>query len=132
MANSDNVVRAGLTNKFKDVETLIEILKYDFKKYDIINNERKTDDVTYKTPAEEFEVSAFEKNAEFELKIKSNDGPTVYLIIEGAIEIEWNNFGEKNSEQFKKGNSFFVPASLSDYSIKSQNGCKYFVARVPV
>ena len=28
MANSDNVVRAGLTPKFKDVETLAEILTW--------------------------------------------------------------------------------------------------------
>lgn len=31
MASSDNVVRAGLTPKFKDIETLLKIL--DFKSY---------------------------------------------------------------------------------------------------
>ncbi len=30
MANSDNVVRAGLTNKFQDIEVLIDILNYKF------------------------------------------------------------------------------------------------------
>lgn len=31
MVNSDNVVRGGLTPKFKDTKTLVEMLKYEFK-----------------------------------------------------------------------------------------------------
>lgn len=131
MANSDNVVRAGLTNKFKDVDTLLGILQYDFKKYVIINSERKTDEFVYKTSAEEFEVSAFDKRTDFKKEIKFNNKPSVYLITEGVLEVEWIYNGEKNIEQFKKGDSFFVPASLSDYSVKSLQSCRYFVASVP-
>lgn len=35
--NSDNVVRAGLTNKFKDVDTLLNMLTYDDKNIDILS-----------------------------------------------------------------------------------------------
>jgi mannose-6-phosphate isomerase len=31
MVASDNVVRGGLTPKFKDTKTLVEMLKYEFK-----------------------------------------------------------------------------------------------------
>jgi mannose-6-phosphate isomerase len=31
MAASDNVVRAGLTPKFKDVDTLVDMLTYEYK-----------------------------------------------------------------------------------------------------
>ena len=31
MVNSDNVVRGGLTPKFKDTNTLLNMLKYEFK-----------------------------------------------------------------------------------------------------
>ena len=31
MVSSDNVVRGGLTPKFKDTKTLVELLKYEFK-----------------------------------------------------------------------------------------------------
>merc|ERR1719337_432598 len=31
MVNSDNVVRGGLTPKYKDTETLTEMLKYEFQ-----------------------------------------------------------------------------------------------------
>ena len=31
MVNSDNVVRGGLTPKFKDTTTLLNMLKYEFK-----------------------------------------------------------------------------------------------------
>lgn len=37
MASSDNVIRAGLTSKFRDVDTLIEMLKYRMGKPEIIN-----------------------------------------------------------------------------------------------
>lgn len=30
MSRSDNVVRSGLTPKFKDVETLVDMLTYDY------------------------------------------------------------------------------------------------------
>ena len=30
MVNSDNVVRGGLTPKYKDTKTLVEMLKYEF------------------------------------------------------------------------------------------------------
>ena len=56
MANSDNVVRAGLTDKFKDVNTLLEILDYNYSEFEIINKEQKSDGINYITKAEEFEV----------------------------------------------------------------------------
>lgn len=31
MVNSDNVVRGGLTPKYKDTKTLVEMLKYEFQ-----------------------------------------------------------------------------------------------------
>ena len=51
MANSDNVVRAGLTKKFKDVETLLNIIQYDFAECPVLHAEAGTDEVTYRTAA---------------------------------------------------------------------------------
>ena len=131
MANSDNVVRAGLTNKFKDVEALLEILKYDFSEYSIINKEQKIDEVVYKTGAEEFEISAFKKQGEFIKDFVSDDKPSVCLITEGVLEVSWEAGNEKKSEQFKKGQAFFVPASLKKYTFNSGSHVKYFIVNIP-
>ncbi|MHB8854212.1 MAG: mannose-6-phosphate isomerase, class I [Ignavibacteriaceae bacterium] len=131
MANSDNVVRAGLTNKFKDVKTLLDIIKYDFDIYDIINEEQKEDEVTYKTKAEEFEVSHYRKNRGYSLMKKSNDMLSVYLITEGTIEIAWNSGDIKSSLHFSRGESIFIPAALSEYEISILSAAEYFLVEIP-
>ncbi|MEJ2615179.1 MAG: mannose-6-phosphate isomerase, class I [Ignavibacteriaceae bacterium] len=131
MANSDNVVRAGLTNKFKDVKTLLEIIKYDFKEYDIINAEQKADEVKYKTDAEEFEITFYQKPAGFNKKNNSLDKPSIYLITEGIVEIKWDVKGNIKSEIYSKGESFFIPAALGDYEIFAKEPVEYFEVAIP-
>ena len=131
MANSDNVVRAGLTNKFKDVKTLLEIIKYEFKEYDIINAEQKADEVKYKTDAEEFEITYYHKPAEFTKKNNSLNKPSVYLITEGIIEIKWNVKENIRSEIYSKGESFFIPAALGDFEIFAKEPVEYFEVAIP-
>ena len=61
MANSDNVVRAGLTPKFKDVEILTEMLTFESGKDWIFKGEElRSGRVLYKPPVDEFAVEAFE------------------------------------------------------------------------
>ena len=131
MANSDNVVRAGLTNKFKDVKTLLDIIKYDFAKYEIINEEQKEDEVTYKTKAEEFEVSHFRKKDIFMRNHKSNGKLAVFLIAEGTIEFSWNSGELKSSQLFTKGESILIPAALSEYQITTNGAADYYVVNIP-
>ncbi len=131
MANSDNVVRAGLTNKFKDVKTLLEIIKYEFNNFRIINIEQKEDEVTYKTKAEEFEISSYQKQSGFRKKIKNDNKPIVYLIIEGTLEISWEYENSLHNQTFSKGESFFIPASLNEYEILLHNPANYIVVNIP-
>ena len=50
MANSDNVVRAGLTPKFKDVKTLTKMLKIGSENT-FVKTIEKEDKIIYQTPA---------------------------------------------------------------------------------
>ncbi len=131
MANSDNVVRAGLTNKFKDVKTLLDIIKYDFAKYEILNEEQKEDEIIYKTIAEEFEVSHYRKESGFAQMKKSKGKLAVYLITEGTIEIIWKSGDIKSSQKFSKGESIFIPAALSEYEISTLSAAEYYVVKIP-
>jgi mannose-6-phosphate isomerase len=62
MAASDNVVRAGLTPKFKDVKTLCTMLTYDTGKDWIINGTPFANGtgLSYDPPVEEFAVIRYQ------------------------------------------------------------------------
>lgn len=65
MSCSDNVVRAGLTPKLKDVPILIEMLTYkceagDLKKYKAIKEDEFTE--VFRPPIKDFAVAKIEVN----------------------------------------------------------------------
>jgi mannose-6-phosphate isomerase len=131
MANSDNVVRAGLTSKFRDVETLLDILKYNFGECEILNSGQKMDEVTYNTEAEEFKITRFKKGAGFKKLCRSNDRPSVCLIAGGEIEIVWSHAGVDHLHSFSRGDSFFIPAFLSEYRMSSIGETDFFRVEIP-
>jgi mannose-6-phosphate isomerase len=132
MANSDNVVRAGLTGKFKDVRTLLEILTYRFAEYPIINREQKADGVVYHTGAEEFEITAFQKDPGFDAMFDSGGGPAVILITGGSLSVQWEEDGEWRSEEFAKGESFLIPAILSRWRMSAKEKTGFYCVRIPL
>ena len=57
MVSSDNVVRGGLTPKFKDTQTLVEMLIYEFKERSASSGTSDTKGITkYETGYEEFMI----------------------------------------------------------------------------
>jgi len=131
MANSDNVVRAGLTNKFKDVKTLLDIIKYDFSRYDIINSQAKQDEIVYKTKAEEFEVACYRKSKNFSRILQTENKPSVFLIADGQLNVRWNINDDPGSLKFSKGESFLIPASLKEYEIANESKVKFYHVTIP-
>jgi len=131
MANSDNVVRAGLTNKFKDVGTLLDIIRYDFAECPVMESGAEAGEMTYKTTAKEFEVSRFQKLEGYHQKCFSGDRPSVYLIIKGSLDVQWNSNGSSKAAHYTAGESFFVPASLTQYEISVNSKAEYFSVMIP-
>jgi len=131
MANSDNVVRAGLTGKYKDVETLLEIMNYSFGEIDIINKKQIEDEIVFKTTAAEFEVSGYVKSSGSYHKLITGDKPIVVLIENGRLQVEWMLGEEKKSVIFGKGDSFILPAALSELSLFTLENTKYYVVIIP-
>jgi mannose-6-phosphate isomerase len=129
MANSDNVVRAGLTNKFKDIEALLAIIRYEFADCPVLN--AGTEDGTYRTAAEEFEVTKNKNLGGLRKKCFSSDRPIVYLIIQGSLEVHWNGDDSASTLKFVRGDSFFVPAALSQYEITSNEDVEFIAVAVP-
>ncbi|ORY52745.1 phosphomannose isomerase [Neocallimastix californiae] len=114
MATSDNVVRAGLTPKFKDVDTLVNMLTYTCKSADnqIVSGIpylQSTTTVLYNPPIEEFSIlcttlSPVTRQRESFHGIK---GPSIIIVTEGNGRIIYKN----NTFEACKGSIFFIGAN---------------------
>ncbi len=127
MANSDNVVRAGLTQKFKDVETLTEILTYRLGEVAAVHKDIAEYETSYRTPADEFQISKLKLSKNTLNTISENDTVQIFLVAEGAIELQWKD----HVQQFQKGNALLLPAMLSTYSIRTLSDAMLFKVTVP-
>lgn len=132
MANSDNVVRAGLTGKFKDVGALLDILTYRFAEYPVINQEQKADGVVYHTGAEEFQITGYQKDPGFDAVFESGGRPTVVLITGGSLSVQWEDDGGWRSETFTHGESFLVPAILPRWRMSAGGKAGYYCVTIPL
>ena len=102
MACSDNVVRAGLTSKLKDVPTLLKMLTYKTGRSEILKGELIQEGVLeYKGSSEEFRVLSIENSGIIPL-----NGPAILLFLTGAeVAIDLEIFNVKPSS------CFFVPSA---------------------
>ena len=127
MTNSDNVVRIGLTNKYKDVAALLEILDFSPNEVQVVNPDWRDGISIYRSSAEEFLVMNMKVAENFAKKIYTNDKVQIGLILNGRIELIWNS-AEKLI--LKKGESVLLPACIKEYVIRSQNWAEVYIASV--
>jgi mannose-6-phosphate isomerase len=128
MANSDNVVRVGLTPKFKDSPALLQILQYEPQPISILGSSTNDAKVVYPTPAPEFRVTRVRLQPD-EKRLEITGGkPQILIIIKGQLIVE-NTGGQAN---YAQGQSIFVPAILSDYTLHATDDTEYFMADIPI
>lgn len=126
MANSDNVVRAGLTEKFKDIKALRDIAFYNTKSIEIIRNGKEDEIFVYNSPAEEFIITKIELAAGRALILNTQESFEVLLITEGSIKLTINDNNFEKEYIYKKGNSLLIPANITEYCIFSQTDAALF------
>jgi mannose-6-phosphate isomerase len=123
MANSDNVLRGGLTTKHVDVKellkhTLFEAVEPKILGGDLIDNI----EWNYPCPVDDFGISAFQLKRDQEYSSTSFSGE-IYLVISGTIVT--------NSDQsFSKGESFYV-LPQTNYLLTAITDCLFYKAYVP-
>jgi len=89
MAASDNVVRAGLTPKFKDVETLTSMLTYVDGPPHIVTGEEIGPNVfRYVTPVNEFLVDRATLSPGSQATLPSSPGVSIIMVLSGGGTIE--------------------------------------------
>ena len=113
MATSDNVVRAGLTPKLKDAETLAEMLTYRLAPADVLTGEQKSgiDEAQgvverhYRVSVDDFALARVELSApatKHNLAANANGSATIALVTQGS--------GSINGIKCSAGSAFLVPA----------------------
>lgn len=115
MACSDNVVRAGLTPKFKDVDTLCEMLDYSChtKEENIFFCHQDPSDpflTIYDPPVLDFSVARIQIPSSCPLyKFKALNGPGIAIVISGSGIIDRTSF----PVAVRRGAVVFIPANTS-------------------
>ncbi|EDO37939.1 predicted protein [Nematostella vectensis] len=121
MACSDNVVRAGLTPKYKDVQTLCDMLDYSpgTAEDNIFPSQLDPEDshvVVYDPPVKDFSVARINLPASLSsYTVKAVEGPSILIVISGG--------GETLTQQplkLERGAVLFMPASV-ELPVKTGN-----------
>lgn len=86
MANSDNVLRGGLTPKHVDVPELLRVLDFDAGPPPYVHPTLAGVEHTYPSPAPEFALSRLELATGQEVTL-THDGPQVLLCTSGAADL---------------------------------------------
>jgi len=111
MATSDNVIRAGLTPKLRDVDTLISMLTYDAGpgSKQLLQPTKFTEEgmsMLYDPPIDEFSVLKIELDQDGSTTHRAIEGPSLCLVTEGEGTVSWSD-GE---ETIRRGDVVFVGA----------------------
>jgi mannose-6-phosphate isomerase len=107
MANSDNVLRGGLTPKHVDVGELMKVLDFTPLDVEVLHGDPAGDgEWVYPTPAAEFRLSRLEPGAEG--REITHHGPQVLLTIEGELVVR-NSAGDQL--RVSKGRSVWIAAA---------------------
>lgn len=127
MANSDNVLRGGLTNKHVDVAELMKHVRFDETIPNILKGEngQVKEERVFHTPAKDFELSEIElkEGSKVELDVQSLD---IFLLLQGEVRVIEGELKLKRST----GESFLAVAG-SRISIEADFDSTLYRATVP-
>lgn len=117
MACSDNVIRAGLTPKFKDVDTLLAMLNYEGKTAESQLFEPKLiDNVQYYIPpVKDFAVAVIKIPKNTKGDFRNTKYGSILLIYQGSCCIKYRTaLNVAEEKKAIKGNIFFIPGNLKE------------------
>ncbi len=127
MANSDNVLRGGLTHKHIDVEELLATVSFQTGKPDILKGSKISEtERIYTVPVKDFQLSKLSISSKTEHKSGPVHGPDTLVVLHGKVLVRTL----EESREFCRGEIFMVPADL-DYSITATGRATLYKATIP-
>jgi mannose-6-phosphate isomerase len=127
MANSDNVLRGGLTSKHIDVEELLKNTIFEETIPTILygNKDKSNGELVYQTKAKDFELSKIELLAT-SIHTSISNSVEILIAIKGSATITEN----ENTLFLEKGQSILIKPSTA-YTIQTNSKVEMYKARVP-
>jgi mannose-6-phosphate isomerase len=114
MANSDNVIRGGLTPKHIDVPELLSILRFEGRPIDLLSSTRALGgEQLFRAPAEEFCLAKLQVDSGQPRRSPRRESIELMIVVEGRGGIEAGS-----SLSLQQGDSLMIPASTGGYSIE--------------
>jgi mannose-6-phosphate isomerase len=129
MANSDNVLRGGLTPKHVDVDELLRTLTFDSGAPAVLEGQPLSPtDTVYRAPVEEFELSRIKVGPGKAHSGRAAHGPHTLIVLEGCATLT----SEGRTVVLDRGTSVLVCCGI-DYAIQAARGpALLFKAAIPV
>jgi mannose-6-phosphate isomerase len=125
MANSDNVLRAGLTNKHVDIDELLKHTRFEAVHPDILTGEHGEHENIFHLPVEDFMIGQIILNASDCYTLRPT-GPEILICVKGEATV---NAG--NTLNINKG-EVFIAFPGSEVKISASSGAVFFRAAVPL
>ncbi|MET0236487.1 MAG: mannose-6-phosphate isomerase, class I [Kibdelosporangium sp.] len=128
LANSDNILRGGLTPKHVDVPELLRVLDFSCGEMPVLRGEEVVPGMwCYPTPASEFELSRLQWAAGERSEVPlHSDGPQILICTAGAVRLLDT---EGNKVELGRGQSVWLPASSPQVRVVPVAGAEAQVFR---
>jgi len=127
MVSSDNVIRAGLTSKFKDTATLLETISY--SEVDVLGKVTTKgalgDLALFDLPINDFALATAERGSSL-VSTGALTRDAIMLCVGGEVEVT----GANRSVRLRDGGAVFLPASSEPYTISRSDAALYLATRL--
>lgn len=110
MANSDNVLRCGLTPKHVDVPELLRVVRFESGDAGVLRPEAVDGEEIYETPIDEFRLSRFVLAPGAAPRPLVSRTPQILLCTAGTVRLRDGGTGAAAELALGPGESAFVPA----------------------
>jgi mannose-6-phosphate isomerase len=127
MANSDNVLRGGLTPKHVDVPELLKHIRFEPTHPRIIQGDKDPGHITvYRTPAPDFELSRIALLPGESISVRAHS-VEIFIVLEGKLGVI-----EKGNAPFgRKAGDAFVAFHQAKFDLQAQEDTVLYRASVP-
>ena len=128
MANSDNVLRGGLTPKHVDVLGLMKILSFDSGPPVVMNGVHSgASECVYQTSCDEFQLSSINLESGTQYLGNTVNGPDTIIVLSGSATLAANG----RSTALTRGTIIFAPFGMRYVLYASGDRAMLFKASVP-